>query len=72
MVSYNPNVNKKSLGTIIIITIFAIIGAVCIIIGYKNEFLSWLMTFGVVICVLMFPILIFLLYQLIKKKIKDM
>lgn len=73
MASYNkPSTNKKSIGVIIVTTIFAILGAVCIIIGYGNEFLTWLTTFGIVILVLTFPILVFVLYHVISDKIKEM
>lgn len=73
MASYNkPSTSKKSLGVIIVTTIFAIIGAVCIIIGYGSEFLTWLTTFGVVILVITFPILVFVIYHVISDKIKEM
>ena len=53
MASYNkPNGNKKNIGVIIVTIVFAIIGILCIIIGYGSDFLNWLKTFGIVILVL--------------------
>lgn len=73
MGKYNvPNGSKKSIGVIIVTTVFAIIGCICIIVGYGNEFLTWLKTFGVVILVLVSPILIFVIYRIIIRKIKEM
>lgn len=73
MASYNkPAGNKKSIGVIIVTAVFAIIGIICIIIGYGSEFLTWLTTFGVVILVIAFPILVFVLYHLLSDKIKGM
>lgn len=73
MAKYNrPAGIKKSIGTIIITSIFAIIGIVCILIGYANKFLLWLRTFGIVILVISFPILVYIIYKLILKKVKEM
>lgn len=73
MGNYNkPNGSKKNIGQIIIAVVFAIIGTACIIIGYRNEFLHWLKTFGIVVLVLISPIVVFVIYDLIIKKIKDM
>lgn len=72
MAKFNkPNGNKKSIGVTIVTAVFAIIGIVCIIIGYGNDFLNWLMTFGIVILVLVSPILVFVIFTMIIKKIKD-
>ena len=73
MASYNrPNENKKNIGVIIVTAVFAIIGIICIIIGYGSNFLTWLKTFGVVILVLVSPVLVFVIFKIIIKKIKDM
>ena len=73
MAKFNkPNGNKKSIGVIIVTTVFAIIGIICIIIGYGSEFLTWLRTFGIVILVLVSPILTFIIFHLIITKVKDM
>lgn len=48
---------------------FAVIGAVFMIIGYRNEFLHWMVTTGVAFLVVaLIPILVFV-YTLINKKI---
>ena len=73
MAKFNkPNGNKKSIGVIIVTSVFAIIGIICIIIGYRIEFLNWLKTFGIVTLIIMSPILVFVIYKIIIKKIKDM
>lgn len=74
MANFNkPNEsNKKNIGMIIITLCFALAGLACIIIGFGNEMLTWLATFGIVIVVLASPLLIFFLYTILSKKIKDM
>lgn len=73
MAKYNKaNGNTKSIGVIIITAVFAILGIICIIIGYKDEVLTWLSTFGIVLLVIASPILVYIIYQLVLKKIKDM
>lgn len=73
MASYNkPKAVNKNVGIIIIMSIFAVIGLACIIIGYGNEFLSWLKTFGIVICVLAFPVIVFIVYRMLIKRVKEM
>ena len=73
MTKFNkPNGNKKSIGVIIVTAVFAIIGIICIIIGYRIEFLNWLKTFGIVTLIIISPILVFVIYKIIINKIKDM
>lgn len=72
MAYYRDNGSKKNIGMIIITLIFALIGLVCIIIGYKNEVLNWLKTMGIVMVVVMMPVLIWFAFRLISKKIKEM
>ena len=73
MAKFNkPNGNKKSIGVIIVTSVFAIIGIICIIIGYRIEFLNWLKTFGIVTLIIMSPRLVFVIYKIIINKIKDM
>lgn len=73
MANYNkPNGNKKNIGVIIVTVVFAIIGMLCIIIGYGNDFLNWLKTFGIVILVLVSPVLVYVIFSFIIKKVKDM
>ena len=73
MANYNkPVENKKSIGVIITTLVFALVGAICIFIGFGNEMLAWVKTFGIVVCVLVAPILIFVIYRLIKKRIEDL
>ena len=71
MGNYKPTANKKSIGIIVITVIFAIIGVVCIIAAYGNEFLIWLRTIGVVLVVLTAPALVTLIYLFLIKKIKE-
>ena len=64
--------SKANLVVTIITLVFALIGGACIIIGYKNEFVWWLSTFGIVILVICLPVLIVVLHSIIMKKIGDM
>lgn len=63
---------KRNLGIIIVTATFAIIGLICIIIGFRDEMLQWMLTFGVVICVICFPIAVFLIFNMIMNKVKEM
>lgn len=72
MANYNIKAKNKNLGLAIVMSVFAVIGLACIIIGYGSEFLSWMKTFGVVILVLSFPVVLFILYRTLVKKVKDM
>ena len=48
---------------------FAVLGAVFMIIGYRNEFLHWMVTTGIAFLVIaIFPLGVFI-YTLINKKI---
>lgn len=72
MANYNkPNGSNKNIGAVIITIVFAIIGIACLVIGYRNEIVSWMKTFGIVILVLTSPLIVFLLYKFIMNKIKD-
>lgn len=64
--------NKTNLAVIIVIIIFALIGGTLLLIGYKNEMLKWMKTFGIVLLVLILPLAIFVIYTSVNKKIKDM
>lgn len=72
MANYNkPNGSNKNIGVVILITVFAIIGIACLVIGWRNEIVSWLKTFGIVILVITSPLVVYLLYRFIMNKIKD-
>ena len=62
--------NKKTGGIVLAVTLlFAAIGTVCLIIGYKDEVLRFLVTTGFALLVIAaIPIVVFL-YQLIQKRI---
>ncbi len=72
MVNYKPNGDKKNAGVIIVTVIFAIIGLICIIIGYNVRILRWLKTFGIVSLALLSPVILFVIYKIIKDKIERM
>ena len=73
MANYNkPKTKNKNLGVIIVMSVFAVLGIACIIIGYGNEFVSWLKTFGIVIVVLALPVIVFIVYRILVKKVKEM
>lgn len=62
--------SKKTGGIVLAVTlVFALIGTVCLIIGYKNEVLHFLVTTGIaLLLVALVPISVFI-YQLINKRI---
>ena len=62
--------NKKTASIVAIVTaVFALAGAICLIIGYKDEVLHFLVTTGIALLVLaLVPITVFA-YQLIQKRI---
>lgn len=62
--------NKKTGGIVLAVTlIFAAIGTVCLIIGYKDEVLHFLVTTGIALLIVAaVPIVVFA-YQLIQKRI---
>lgn len=64
--------SKANLGVIVTTIIFLIIGIILLIVGYGNEFLNWLKTFGVVILVISLPILVTCLGIIINNKIKEL
>ena len=70
MANYNkPNGSNKNIGVIIIMAVFAIIGIACFIIGWRNEIVSWMKTFGIVIVVITSPLIVYLVYKFIMNKI---
>lgn len=68
-----PRIGKKSMrggiGVAIVTAVFAAIGVVCLVIGYKDTVLSWLKTTGIVVLVVSAIPLCVLAYNLIQKKI---
>lgn len=73
MASYNkPNGSIKNTGAIIVTIVFVILGLIFLLIGYNVRVLSWMKTFGIVILVLLSPVVAFIIYKIIIKKVKDM
>lgn len=72
MVNYNINGNKKSKSAVIVTLVFALLGTICLIIGYHSEFLWWLKNVGIVLLVIAAPLVIWLIYKKLIKDIKDM
>lgn len=72
MGNYKLNESKKSKGVIISTLVFAILGAICLIIGYKNEIVWWLKNIGIVLLVIVTPLIIYIIYKEIISKIKEM
>lgn len=71
MANYKPNL-KKNLGVILITAIMAVIGVTFLIIGYHNDVLSWMKTFGIVTCILLAPLVLWIIYHYVIRKIKEM
>lgn len=63
---------KSNKGVILVTLLFALIGMVLIVIGFKNEILSFLKTFGIIILVLSLIPLVTFLGIVINKKIKEL
>lgn len=70
MVKYKEAKTKISIA--LISAAFAILAAICIIIGYKNEVFSWLKTTGIVVLVISLPVFLYFIYTYLMKKIKEM
>lgn len=71
MAKFNkPNGTNKSIGMLVVTLIFLILGIVCIVIGFKNDIVSWMKTFGIAVCVLASPIIIFIIFRFIMSKIE--
>lgn len=67
------NKPKSNVGSVALVSsIFAILGIVLLVIGYNVKIVSWLKTFGIVFIVLAVPIVIWILYNFINNKIKEM
>lgn len=70
MVKYKEAKAKISIA--LISAVFAVLAAICIIIGYKNEVFSWLKTTGIVVLVISLPVFLYFVYTYLMKKIKEM
>ena len=71
MGNYKPN-SKKSLGVILVTAIMAVIGVTFLIIGYHTDVLNWMKTFGIVTCILLAPLVLWIIYHYVIRKIKEM
>ena len=68
---YKPS-KKVNWALIITMLSFVVIGSIMLLIGFHSNVLSFLKKFGLVIMVLALPIALWLLYDLVIKKIKEM
>lgn len=67
--------NKASKGNISVLAttlVFLVLGIVFLVISYHNQVLPWLKTTGIALLVIAVPILLWVLHNVIIKKIKDM
>lgn len=72
MDKYRKKNGKKNLIVLFIMLGFALIGLICLLIGFGSEALVWMRTFGITILILVSPIVIFISYIEINRKIKGM
>ena len=70
MVKYKEAKAKISIA--LISAAFAVLAAIFILIGYKNEVLGWMKTTGTVVLVISLPVFLYMVYSYLMKKIKEM
>ncbi len=68
----NKSKKKPNLIVGIIMLVFAVIGIVCIIIGFGSEALVWMRTFGITILIIVSPVIAFIIFKEINAKVKGM
>lgn len=61
--------HKAGIGMALVTAVFAVIGIVCLVIGYKDTVIAWLATTGIVCLVVAVIPLLVIGYHLIQKKI---
>lgn len=63
---------KKNMVMLIVTLVFAVIGITFLAIGFGDEALVWCKTFGLTILGLLSPLIVYLIFQFINKKVDDM
>lgn len=71
MGNYNlkPGGNKTNVIVGIISAIFLIAGIALIVVANFTELVSWLKTFGITLCVMCVPLIIMIIYRVLKNEI---
>lgn len=71
MAKYNQA--KWRVGSLTLVTlIFIILGVALVLIGAYSQVVSWLKTFGIAFLVCACPLVIWVIFKVINKKIKEM
>lgn len=63
---------KKNMVMLIVTLVFAVIGITFLAIGFGDEALVWCKTFGLTILGLLSPLIVYLIFRFINKKVDDM
>lgn len=73
MGKFKTNQAKSKSGSIAIVCgIFIVIGIILIIIGYATQLADWIGKFGIAFVVLAVPVIAWIVYDVLKRKIKEM
>lgn len=72
MAKFKKKKNKANLIVLIVTLVFAVLGVTFLIIGFGDEALVWARTFGLTILGLLLPLIVYLIFQFINKKVDDM
>ena len=73
MAKFKYNAPKSKVGSLSIVTCsLLLVGIILVIIGFRTEISSWVKTFGLAFIVCAIPLIIFVVFRIINKKIKEM
>lgn len=73
MGKFKTNKVKTRNGSIALIcSIFMLIGIALIIIGYRTQIADWIANFGIAFLVLTVPVIAWVVYDILQRRIKEM
>lgn len=72
MASVKFKKSKGKVSTLGTVMFFAVLGALCIIIGFHDSLIPWFKKYWLTIAVCVSPVIIFIIFQFSKKKIDSM
>jgi hypothetical protein len=72
MEKFKPNKRRFSIGMLIISIVFLLAGTGLVIAANWFPFITWLQKCGIAVVVAFGPIVVILIYLLVRKKIKEM
>lgn len=72
MAKFRPKKQRKNLIVLITMSAFAVLGITFLIIGFGSEALVWMRTFGLVIIALVSPIIVYIVFKMLNRKVEGM